>query len=64
MTATLILYFVINGHMQKPVRIPMPSMEQCQAAITEGNTLLTPKGVILKHAECKMQEPRKGKKGE
>jgi hypothetical protein len=61
MIVELFLYFVINGQMQKPVKIPMPNMEQCQAAILEGNTLLTPKGMMLKHSECKERTPRNSK---
>lgn len=59
---TLVLYFAINGQMQKPVKIPMPDIAQCEAALIEGNTLLTPKGMRLVHAECKQTE-RKQRKG-
>jgi hypothetical protein len=61
-TITLLLYFSLNGKLQKPVSIPMDSLESCQAALIEGNTLLVPKGLVLKHAECKQRIPQHKRK--
>ena len=53
MLATLIIYFVVNGHMQV-VRIPQTDMATCQAAAPDLSARL--KAI---HAECKVKKPRK-----
>ena len=58
MTATLVLYFVIQGKMQVS-RLPMADMATCQAHQLESNSLNQNPKFRLVHTEC---VPRKEKK--
>jgi hypothetical protein len=55
MTYTLVLYFVLQGHMQT-ARLKMPDEATCQSHLTQASEVSRP-GLMVLHAECKEKKP-------
>lgn len=57
MTATLVLYLVLNDEM-KTLRVKYPDMATCQAQKAEALKGPPPGTFVLKHAECKVSKAK------
>ena len=60
MTATLVLYFVLQGKMQVS-RLPVIDMQTCKAHLLEANGLSTSPQMRLVHAECVERKAKNGR---